>query len=137
MAAIKEHRDAMHHGPDSDAKHDREQIERLPYEVCHRRRLARRMLTSDQLIDVMKTWHKLVAASKHGAMNGLDSDTTRVILDGLMDEQGLSEQEKKELLADPESRKMLFWNGYESMLVDLTRIAIPGTDKSPQGPFTI
>ena len=30
-----------------------------------------------------------------------------------MDEQHLSAMEKREIMADPESRKLLFWNSYE------------------------
>ncbi len=63
----------------------------------------------------MKTWHQHVAASQHRAMDGGESEGMRVLVDRLMEEQTLSEKERAELAADAESRRMIFWNGYERM----------------------
>jgi hypothetical protein len=46
-------------------------------------------------------------------MEGRDSESANKIIEELMDEQGLSEREKREIMSDPESRKMIFWNSYE------------------------
>jgi hypothetical protein len=39
----------------------------------------------------------------------------KALITQMMDEQDLSEVDRKALNADAESRKMLFWNGYERM----------------------
>jgi hypothetical protein len=56
--------------------------------------------------------------ARHGALEGTgagtDEEELKELLTGLLDEQAnLTAQQKKELLGDIESRKMLFWNGYE------------------------
>jgi hypothetical protein len=66
----------------------------------------------------MKVWHRHIALARHGALEGTgagtDEEELKELLTGLLDEQAnLSAQQKKELLGDIESRKMLFWNGYE------------------------
>jgi len=67
------------------------------------------------MIEVMKTWHQHVAASQHGAMEGHEPESMRLLVQKLMDEEQLNENERVELAADPESRRVLFWNGYERM----------------------
>ena len=37
----------------------------------------------------------------------------RLLVDKLMDEERLNEKERAEVAADPDSRRMLFWDGYE------------------------
>jgi hypothetical protein len=61
----------------------------------------------------MTVWHQHVAAARHGAFDGHDDDKLKELLNTVLEEQGLTEQQKRELLGDPESRKLLFWNGYE------------------------
>jgi hypothetical protein len=66
----------------------------------------------------MKVWHRHIALARHGALEGTgtgtDEEELKELLTGLLDEQAnLTAQQKKELLGDIESRKMLFWNGYE------------------------
>ena len=61
----------------------------------------------------MKTWHAHIAAVRHGALEGNDDPKIEELLRGFLQEQRLSDVETRELLGDAESRKMLFWNGYE------------------------
>ncbi|KAK4685486.1 hypothetical protein P7C73_g4663, partial [Tremellales sp. Uapishka_1] len=92
MTALREDRDRLATLRSEPEMHNKSRSERLPYEI----------------IEVMKEWHVHVAASKHGN----DTEMTKVV-DRLLDEQGLTDAEKTELAADAESRRMLFWNGYE------------------------
>ncbi|GFZ47945.1 hypothetical protein JCM24511_05692 [Saitozyma sp. JCM 24511] len=113
MTAIKQHRDKAlavgeHHKDDID----RQKIEKLPYEI----------------VDLMKVWHRHIALARHGALEGTgtgtDEEELKELLTGLLDEQAnLTAQQKKELLGDIESRKMLFWNGYERAVHRLVSVA--------------
>ncbi|ORY21336.1 hypothetical protein BCR39DRAFT_553869 [Naematelia encephala] len=72
-----------------------------------------------EMLDVVRKWHGHVAASRHGAMEGTESEATTALINVLMEDQGLDESEKRELASDQESRKVLFWNGYERAVHEL------------------
>lgn len=65
-------------------------------------------------MDLLKTWHEHIVASRHGAMEGHESEEMRRLVKHLMEQQGLSARERNEIEADPESRRLVFWLGYES-----------------------
>jgi hypothetical protein len=46
-------------------------------------------------------------------VDGSESNEMKAIIDNMIDQQDLSERERRELAVDTESRKLLFWNGYE------------------------
>ena len=77
--------------------HDKNQMENLPAD----------------LLAAVREWHQHVLAARQGAIEGNESEGMKQLVTRLMDEQGLSEGEKKELEADQESRAVMFWNGYE------------------------
>ena len=72
----------------------------------------------------MKTWHAHIAAVRHDALEGREDPTIKELLNHFLDAQKLSDVEKRELLGDLESRKMLFWNGYERESVLLEHVSI-------------
>ena len=62
-----------------------------------------------KIIDLMKMWHSHIAAVKHGALESNDDVSLKGLLNNIMDEQRLSDIEKRELMGDAETRKMLFF----------------------------
>lgn len=62
---------------------------------------------------MIKTFHQHVAASQHGATEANESESMRALVDKLMEAERLSERQKAEVAVSSESRRMIFWNGYE------------------------
>ena len=63
----------------------------------------------------MKTWHQHVVAARMAITEGHEPEGMRALVDKMIEDQSLTETERAELLEDTESRRILFWNGYEGM----------------------
>lgn len=75
-------------------------------------------VTSDhgQILNTVRAWHTHVSIIRQTGLptSGLTtSEAVDILLKHHLDSQGLSEKEKTELMADPRSKKMVFWAGYE------------------------
>jgi hypothetical protein len=62
---------------------------------------------------MVKTWHTYVDVARQSVVVGDSTEGMNVLVKRLVDEQGLPDAERAAMLQDTESRKILFWNGYE------------------------
>lgn len=73
--------------------------------------------TPGQILHTMKTFHAHFSVSSSASSRGhavyRESELLSDLMEVLLDEEGLDELEKREVLEDEEGRRLLFWKGYE------------------------
>ncbi|KAL7421159.1 Potassium channel [Cryptotrichosporon argae] len=107
ITAVREMRGHDALPTDQTATESRRDVARLPHAI----------------VDVLKEWHQHVSAARQAAVDGHESQGMRTVVSRLMNAQGLTEAQKAELAADPDSRRALFWNSYERTAHDLLSLA--------------